>query len=385
MAGRRMNGEGGLYQRADGRWFGAVVLGYDAAGHPKRKTVSAKTKDEARKRLKDLQQKIDGGYVPPSRDETVAQLFDRWHRDILSTQVKPLARENYKYIADGHIIPTLGNKRVVRLTVADVQHLLAAKLEGGPQGKPSPLSISTVQRIRSVLVQALNVCVVDATVTRNVAALTKAPTARRKEGRTLNPEQAKQLLAALREHRLGALFTLMLSTGIRRGEALGLRWDDIDLKAGFVIVRRQLQRVGGELTTNDVKTARSRRSVNLASPVVNALKAHMEMQAAQRGACGQDWVDTGYVFTTQSGKPLDPRNIHRDFLAICMKAKLGKWHPHELRHSAASLMLAQGVPLEVVSDVLGHSSIRMTADVYGHILQPQRQGAAEALASVLWG
>jgi integrase len=298
--------------------------------------------------------------------------------------VKPLARENYRYIADGHIVPTLGNKAVAKLTVADVQRLLATKLEGGPNGEPRPLSVSTVQRIRSVLVQALNECVVDGTLTRNVAALTRAPKAKRKEGRTLMPDEAKRLLAALQEHRLGTLFTLMLSTGMRRGEALGLRWEDVDLNAGVVVIRRQLQRVCGELITNDVKTARSRRAVDLAPPVVSALKRHRSDQSAERMVWGGNRDDTGFVFTTRAGMPLDPRNVYRDFQGICVKAELGKWHPHELRHSAASLMLAEGVPLQVVSEVLGHSSIRMTADVYGHILQPQRKDAANALAGVLF-
>jgi integrase len=177
----------------------------------------------------------------------------------------------------------------------------------------------------------------------------------------------------------------MLSTGLRRGEALGLRWEDVDLKKGVVVVRRQLQRVGGELVANDVKTTKSRRAVNIAPPVVTMLRARKAAQAKDRLACREAWEETGYVFTTQIGTPLDPRNIQRDFQTICTKAGLGKWHPHELRHSAASLMLAAGVPLQVVSDVLGHSSIRMTADVYGHILQPQREEAAAALAGVLFG
>ncbi len=384
MAGRRMNGEGGLYKRSDGRWFGAVLVGYDGTGRPRRKTVSARTKDEARRKLSDLQRQIDTGYIPPTRRETVAQLLSRWDSDVLSTQVKPLARENYRAVAERHIVPTLGRTQVSNLTVADVQHLLAAKLVGTLEGS-RPLSVSTVRRIRSVLAQALNECVVEGTLSRNVAALTKPPKSERAEGRTLTPDQARALLAAMDDHRLGALFALMLSTGLRRGEALGLRWADIDLSRGIVVVRRQLQRVSGELVTNDVKTSKSRRAVNVAPPVVKLLEAHKVAQAKDRLACRDAWQETEYVFTTQLGTPLDPRNIHRDFQTICIKAGVGKWHPHELRHSAASLMLSAGVPLQVVSDVLGHSSIRMTADVYGHILQPQREDAASALAGVLFG
>lgn len=383
MAGRRMNGEGGLYQRADGRWFGAVVVGYDESGRPRRKTVSARTKEETRRKLRDLHRALDEGQVLTTKDETVAQLIERWDRDVLSIQVRPLARHNYKTVADHHIVPTLGKKKVSALTVADVQRLLAAKLAGGPGGKP--LSVSSVRRIRSVLAQALSECVVEGTLVRNVAALTKPPKAQRVEGRTLTPEQAKRLLAAMDAHRQGSLFGLMLSTGLRRGEALGLRWSDVDLGHGVVAVRRQLQRVDGELVTNDVKTSKSRRAVNIAPPVVAMLTARKAAQEKDRLAAGEAWEETGYVFTTQLGTPLDPRNVQRDFQTICTKAGIGKWHPHELRHSAASLMLAAGVPIQVVSDVLGHSSIRMTADVYGHILQPQREEAAAALAGVLFG
>jgi integrase len=177
----------------------------------------------------------------------------------------------------------------------------------------------------------------------------------------------------------------MLSTGLRRGEALGLKWDDLDLESGVLLVRRQLTREGGQLRTSDTKTLRSRRAVDLPAPLVSILRRHRADQAADRLELGPAWQETGYVFTTSIGTPFDPRNMYREFQSICISAGLGKWHPHELRHSAASLMLAQGVKLQVVSEVLGHSSIRMTADVYGHVLAPDRRAAANAMGETLWG
>jgi integrase len=176
----------------------------------------------------------------------------------------------------------------------------------------------------------------------------------------------------------------MLTTGMRRGEVLGLRWEDVDLKKGVISVRQQIQRINGALKVTDVKTERSRRSINLAEPTVAALKEH---KAAQRRAqrASPAWKESGLVFTTGLGTPLDPRNVAKQFETACVKAKIGKWHPHELRHSAATLMLAAGIPLQVVSAVLGHASIRITSDVYGHVLEPQRQDAADALAGVLYG
>ena len=182
---------------------------------------------------------------------------------------------------------------------------------------------------------------------------------------------------------MGLLFIVMLATGLRRGEALGLQWEDVDFRKHTIGVHRQLRRIDGHLVTRAVKGGKSGRTVYLPDQVVRLLKEHRVAQTTHLKALGMEGA--GFIFTTQLGTPLDPRNVHRDFQTVCTKAKLGRWHPHELRHSAASLMLAQGVPLQVVSEVLGHSSIRMTADVYGHVLQPQRRDAARAMNKTLWG
>jgi integrase len=379
MAGRRGNGEGSIYQRSsDRRWLGSISLGYDSQGRTVRKVVSSTTRAEVAEKLKRLQRQLDDGLPAPDASLTVSQLLSRWHTDVLRHQVAPSAADNYKAIADNHIVPTLGKKKVVNLSSADIDRLLSQKLDSG-------LSVSTVRRIRSVFSQALDQGMRWGTVTRNVATLTRPPKSTRVEGRTLTPEQARQLLKALQGHRNQALYTLMLSTGLRRGEALGLRWSDFDEREAVVSVRRQLKREGGVLTTSDTKTARSRRSINLPNPMVAELRAHRARQAAERLALGEAWQDSGFVFTSSVGTPMDPRNVHREFRGICRGAELGDWHPHELRHSAASLMLAQGVKLQVVSEVLGHSSIRMTADVYGHILAPDRKAASEAMGAALWG
>jgi integrase len=199
-------------------------------------------------------------------------------------------------------------------------------------------------------------------VIRNEAAMSTPVTVQRTEGRSLSPTQAKRLMEALETCPMGTLLTVMLTTGMRRGEAIGLRWEDIDLKKGVISVRQQLQRINGELKATEVKTERSRRSINLAGPTVAALKAHKAAQKQTRLA-SPAWTERGYVFTTGLGTPLDPRNVAKEFESTCLKAKLGKWHPHELRYSAATLMLATGTPLQVVSAVLGHASIRITGDV----------------------
>jgi integrase len=378
VTGRRMNGEGSVYQRtSDGRWVGAVTVGYTATGTMRRKTVTAKTKSEVLTKMRAVRRNLDDGLPTPDDRLTVGQVLDRWMNDVLRHQVAPIAFENYKSVADLHIRPTLGKRQVTKLVPADVDALMSAKLDAG-------YSVSTVRRIRAILVQALNQAERWGLVVRNVAAVTRGPRAKRTEGRTLTPSQARQLLASLSGHRLETLYVTMLGLGLRRGEALGLAWADVSLDRGVLVIRHALKREGGTLVLGEVKTAKSRRSLNIPRPVVESLKAHRARQAQDRLAVGEAWTDSGLVFTTQVGTPLDPRNIYRDFVGVCERSGLGRWHPHELRHSAASIMLAQGVPIEVVSDILGHSSIRMTADVYGHILEPQRAAAADAMAKALW-
>ena len=379
MAKRRANHEGSIYQRrSDGRWIGAVRMGYGPNGRPLRKYVSASTRYKVASKLKILQRQIDDGLLPKDGNITLSNLFERWGEDVMRHQVEASTLHNYMSIARIHILPTLGYKKLIELNVNDVDRLLSLKRDSG-------LAPSTVGRIRIVLAQCLSQAIRWGLLFRNVATLSRPPKALRTEGRTLSPDQARQFLDTLKGHRNEALFALLLSTGLRRGEALGLMWTDFDREAGVIRVARQLKREGRALVTTDTKTFRSRRAVNLPRMMMVTLLEHEKIQLCEREGRGERWIDTGFIFTTSKGTPIDPRNFYREFRRICDEAGLGHWHPHELRHSAASLMLAQGVKLHVVSQVLGHSSIRMTSDVYGHLLEPDRQEAAVAIESLLWG
>jgi len=381
MAGRRMNGEGSIYQRnSDGRWFGSIVVSGEL-GQPKRRTVSAKTKEAARQKLKRLveeHERLQAERLPPiDASVTVGQLLDRWHKVIVATRRETTAI-NYRYVIDKHLVgfilpqgKALGAKKLALLTFADVDALLDAKRKAG-------LAPSTRRLIRSVLVQAINKAIKWRIVTRNEAAMSTPVSIKRAEGRSMTAAQARRLMNSLKDAPLGSLFMLMLMTGVRRGEALGLRWGDVDLKKGVISIRQQLQRIDGELKATEVKTEKSRRSINLPKSMVDELKAHKSTQTKSRLE-SPIWRETDFVFTSTVGTPLDPRNVAKRFTSACRMAKIGKWHPHELRHTAASLMLANGIPLQVVSDILGHASIRITSDVYGHVLAPQRQEAAEVM------
>lgn len=388
MAKARGNGEGSMYHRAsDNRWVGAVSVGWGPSGKRIRKVVSAKSAEECRTKLRELQRKIDDGLPVDDGKLTVNDLLDRW-LDVLRRQVASPALANYEVIARYHLRPELGRRRLASLTVSEIDRLLAAKLDAG-------LSISTVRRIRSVLAQAITQAERWGLASRNVAKLSAPPKASRQEGRTLTIEQAKGLMAHLQGHRRQTLFVTMLTTGLRRGEALGLKWEDVDFEQGKLFVRRQLRRdvgsfdvanrrhIGGSLVLVEPKTNSSRRAIDLPSIATEMLGLQRERQDCDRRVAREAWQESGHVFTTNIGTLLDPRNISREFATVAEQAGLGRWHIHELRHSAASLMLGGGVPIEVVSDVLGHSSIRITADTYGHIGASQRLAAALAIESAL--
>ncbi len=234
--------------------------------------------------------------------------------------------------------------------------------------------------------QVLDYAVRQGKATRNVAALTDGPRLEtNQEGRSLTVELAKSLLKAVEGERLEGLYVLMLATGVRPGEAFGLPWSNVDLEAGQVTIKQTLvrQKGGNEIGPGKIGR-RGWRTVQIPEPVVEALIVHRDRQDKERVEADDAWEEHGLVFSTPIGTLLDPDNHRKAFARLTEKAGIGRWHPHELRHPATSIMLAQGVPIEVVSNVLGHTSIRITADVYGHLLDEQKAQTANAMESALW-
>ena len=207
------------------------------------------------------------------------------------------------------------------------------------------------------------------------------------EGKTLTLEQARQFLDAAKAERLSALYVAALSLGLRMGEALGLRWQDIDFERRTLTVNRILERIGrgegSKLQLVEPRTSRSRRTVNLPDATVRALKAQKVRQLEERLIAGSRWRDGGLVFLSTIGTPIDPHALHDDFKRLLGKAGLPDMRFHDLRHSAASLMLAQGIPLRSIQDILGHSSIALTANLYAHVGEQLRREAADAMDIIL--
>ena len=316
----------------------------------------------------------------PDERTTVGAFLRDWISRIVPGTVSEGTLDTYARVIRLYLLPAFADIPLVRLTPAHVDDLLRSMEERGLAGE-------TRRMARAVLRRALRRAEQEELLTRNVAAIADGPNIRRGEGRTLSPDEARALIAASRGERLQAAFSAALSLGLRRGEVLGLRWKDLDLDGAVptAAITKQLQRTKRGLELVDVKTQRSRRRLHLPPPLVEDLRRHRSRQNEDRFALGAEWRDVlGLVFTTPLGTPVDPRNFSRLVGELCQKAGIGHWSPHELRHSCASLLLAQGVPLEVVSEVLGHSSIRVTKDVYGHLLAPARAQAAAAMQRTLW-
>jgi integrase len=292
--------------------------------------------------------------------------------------VRPRTYESYELLSRVHIVPELGRVSLQNLTPQHIQTLLARKLKAGraPQ---------TVRHIRTVLRRALNFAIKWGLVSKNSAALVDPPRVERHQVKSLTPEQARKFLETAQAERLGSLYVLSLSLGMRQGEVLGLRWVDVDIEGPnpTLIVNQALQRIGREFQFVEPKTERSRRTIALPKSVVKTLLAHRKRQAAERLALGPAWHDYGLIFTALDGSPIERRTLHRDFKGILAKAELPESRFHDLRHSAASLLLAQGVPMRNIMELLGHSSITLTADTYSHVMAPALRETADKMDVIL--
>jgi integrase len=377
MARKRGRNEGSVFKRADGRWCAVVDLGWQE-GRRKRKYVYGATRQVVAEQLtKLLRDKAQALPVAVER-QTVAQFLEHWLDETAKPSTRPRTFERYAQLIRLHIVPNLGPLRLEKLAPSDVQHLLNEKLADG-------LSPKTVRHIRGVLNTALGRALKWGLVARNVAALTDAPKAVRPEIRTLDQEQTRQFIEAIKGERFEALYLLTITLGLRRGEVLGIRWPDVDFDAATIQVRATLQRTNGKLELAETKTKRSRRPLPLLDFVAKTLKAHHTHQLRDRLAAGPAWDERGFVFATRTGTPIDPANLLDDFRRILRKAGLPKIRFHDLRHSAASLLLGLNVHPRIVMELLGHSQISLTMDTYSHVVPDALRDAVGKLGIVLSG
>ncbi|WP_243123826.1 tyrosine-type recombinase/integrase [Thermaerobacter sp. FW80] len=363
MPKRRGHNEGSIYQRkSDNKWVAAVTV-YTGDGRRRRKTRVCRTRAEAKKALQELLADLRAGRLAAGASVTTGDYLATW-LDSVKHGLRPRTLESYSYIVRHHLSPEIGRIKLERLTPAHVQDLLDRKLAAG-------LSPRTVRYIFTVLNAALGRAVKFGILTRNPCDVVEAPKVERKEMQALTPAQAARFLAAAREDRFHALFVLAVTCGLRQGELLGLRWEDVDFDAATLTVQRQLQwdRAGKRFVLAQTKTGRGRQ-VPLPPVAVDALRRHRARQAQERLLVGSAWCNDygALVFTTAVGTPVRPENlVRRHFKPVLERAGLAPIPFHALRHTCATLMLQAGIPMKVVQSVLGHASISTTADIYMHV------------------
>ena len=374
---RRGPGEGSIYERADGRWTGAIHLGY-ARGRRVRKQVYGRTRAEVASKLRAMQAAVDQGLPPPRERLTVEQFLTTWLMESARPSIRPSTYRSYEGIVRVHVIPTLGRIPLSRLTPGDVQRLLNERLASG-------LSARSVAMVRAVLRTALGLAVRWGQVPRNVAGLTDPPRDVRREMAVLDTPQARALIEQVRGDRLEALYTVALALGLRQGEALGLRWSDIDFDRSTLTVSRAIQRLDGTLQLVEPKSATSHRTLVLPALVLAALRRHRGRQNEERLTTGPQWEDQDLVFSTGLGRPLDARNVVRQFKRHLKAASLPDIRFHDLRHSCATLLLAQGVSPRAVMETLGHSQISLTLGTYSHVTAAVRVEVADTMDRALGG
>jgi integrase len=372
---KKPNGEGTIYQRKDGRFEAAVYL-TTTEGTRKRVRVYGATWEKVHQRLVELKGQEHRGIPVPATTYTVAGYLDEWLEHVARPSVRPTTYAKYETFVRMYLKPGVGGKRLSRLTPADVRLFLGRQREAG-------VSPARLQAMHSVLRAALEHAMREDLVLRNVARLVRVPTPSRRTFVAWTVKDTLAFLAACRADALAPAFVLLIALGLRRGEVLGLRWTDVDLDGRSLQVRQQLQRSEGRLQLVAVKTQRSNRALPLPDLCVRALRKRRSEQATDRMAAGASWQDTGLVFTTHHGTPVEPRNLARSFHRISEGAGVPRIRVHDLRHMCSSFLAAEGVPARTIMEILGHSQIAVTMNVYTHVTSEEQRQAMKLMDQLL--
>jgi integrase len=405
----RANGDGTVYQRKDHRWEAA---GYVLAPGNSRKRIRVygSSRKEALAKLTEKIAASNRGVPVVTTQGSLAAYLTYWLENVAVHQLRETTHTRYTAVVEQYLIPGLGRKKLAKLAAKDIRIWLnelrtvcqccARGIDAGrdPKAQASRrprccsigkccrkrLSPVTLSYIHSVLKSALEHAVREEEIPRNVARNVRTGTPRPRRFNPLTTDEARRFLAATQGHRLVALFELALRTGLRKGELLGLRWEDLDLDGGTATIRRTLQRTRtGGLTNLPTKTISSERRIALPASCVTSLRAHREHQAQEKEKAGSDWQGSGHVFTRPDGHPIEPATLTRRFNALLRNAHLRPIRFHDLRHSTATLLLEQGVELVVIKELLGHAHIGVTATVYAHVRLRLQRDAIDLLGRAL--
>ena len=365
---RERYGEGSIYERKDGRFSGYIVL-----ENHKRKYFYGKTKKEVLDKLKKAQREQEDGMIVPGQRQTVKQFLEHWLENVQKLKIEFGSYLRYREMLDRYIIGSLGHIQLQKLKTEHIEAFYAQLSEKG-------LAPRTLRMINAVLHSALQYAVKKKKLAKNVCDGIDLPRVTRYHIQPLSKEQAQQLLHAAKGHRLEALITVALATGMRRGELLALRWSDINFEIGSIQVQRTVNRFNGHgYIESEPKTAGSRRNIFLPQFVIDVLRIHQQKQLKDQLEAGSSWVDRDLVFCNIRGDFWNTNNMVQSFKKLVSSAGLPPMRFHDLRHSAATILLTMGVHPKIVQELLGHSQISMTMDTYSHVLPSMLRDAMNGL------
>ena len=370
---------GQIISRGKNVWLVRIYLGRDETGkriylnktiHGPRKAAQAWLNQRLTER--------DAGIAVKPAQQTLNEYLDRWLETAVKPKVRPKTWMGYRSLLHNHIRPALGARPLAKIKPLEVQQAFQDMIDRG-------LSARTIEYTRMVLRQAFKQAIQWRLLTFNPCDGVQIPRRQRREMQALSPEQARRFLVVARGTRYGMLFELAITTGLRPSEYLALKWEDIDFERGTLSVVRSLDAMpGGGYRLEETKTRNSRRVVKLLPGVLRALLEHRQAQQRLREEAGERWNEQGFVFTNAEGGPLDGHNLSsRHLRRILKEAGLPQIRLYDLRHTAATLALSAGVPVKVVSEMLGHSSVALTLDVYSHVLPHMQEDAARRMAALM--
>lgn len=372
---------GQIIARGAGTWLVRVFTGRSPDGKRKyiNKTIHG-TKKEAQNWLNKALRDHDLGIAVKPANDSLHQFLESWLESVAKKKLRPKTFAGYREALQRYVLPVLSGRPLAKISPLEIQSLYNAMHERG-------LSARTIQYTNMILKQALAKAVEWRMLTFKPCQGVTLPRQQRKEMQALAPEQTARFIAAAKPDRYGVLFELAISTGMRPSEYSALKWSDLNLLTGQLSVSRSLDFLpGGGWEISDNKTAGSRRTIKLWASVTQSIREHRTRQSAEREAAGESWVDHDFVFTNEVGGPVNRNNLtKRNFRRVLKAAGLPEIRLYDLRHTAATTALAAGVPVKVVSEMLGHASVAITLDIYSHVLPHMQDEAAQKMESLVFG
>ena len=378
MAKKRANGDGSIRKRKDGRWEGRYVVGHDPIiGKMISRNVLGKTQAEVKEKLRTAIENSKRLDYTQTGKYTVGQWMDEWFEAYAKVKVRPSSHQTYKGYIENHIKPNIGDIPIEKLTSLQLQKFYRLLLAEGrvprieSEKQPKGLSAKTVRNINQVISSAMDMAVRHKLILTNPTEGCELPKVEHREMKTLPAEQLGAFLREAKESGVYELYYMDLATGLRRGELLGLKWEDIDLANGIIHVRRQVARVDGEVKEMPLKTKNSYRNISISQDAVAMLT---EMEAHR---------SSDYVFPSSTGGPISPDGVNNMLHRVLKRAGLPSIRFHDLRHTFATLALQNGVDIKTVSGMLGHFSAGFTLDTYAHVTTSAQKEAAKTMGQVL--